>query len=101
QVFLNLTVFGMPLQHAIEAPRVASRSFPDSFWPHVMAPGRLEAERRIAPQTREALAARGHEVTEWPDWEWRAGAVCGVQVRPDGTRWAGADPRRGSHAVVR
>ncbi|HEU5320281.1 MAG TPA: gamma-glutamyltransferase, partial [Methylomirabilota bacterium] len=30
QVFLNVTVFGMPLQEAIEAPRLASRSFPDS-----------------------------------------------------------------------
>jgi len=101
QVFLNVTVFGMPLQRAVEAPRVASRSFPDSFWPHVMAPGKLEVEGRIPAETREALAARGHEVAVWPDWEWRAGAVCAVQVGPDGTRWGGADPRRGSHAVAR
>jgi gamma-glutamyltranspeptidase/glutathione hydrolase len=33
QVFLNVTVFGMPLQRAVELPRVASRSHPDSFWP--------------------------------------------------------------------
>jgi gamma-glutamyltranspeptidase/glutathione hydrolase len=101
QVFLNVTVFGMPLQHAIEAPRVASRSFPDSFWPHPMAPGRLEVERRIAGETREALAARGHDVAEWPEWEWRAGAVCAVKVGEEGTRWGGADPRRGCHAVAR
>jgi hypothetical protein len=24
-----------------------------------------------------------------------------VQVGSDGTRWAGADPRRGSHAIAR
>ena len=101
QVFLNVTVFGMPLQEAVEAPRVASRSFPDSFWPHVMAPGKLEAERRIPRETRDALAGLGHDVVEWPEWEWRAGAVCAVQVGPDGTRWAGADPRRGSHAIAR
>lgn len=101
QVFLNATVFGMPIQQAIEAPRVASRSFPDSFWPHVYAPGKAEAERRIPRETREALAGMGHEMAEWPEWEWRAGAVCAVVAGPEGTRWAGADPRRGSHAIVR
>ena len=101
QVFLNVTVFGMPLQEAIEAPRVASRSFPDSFWPHAYAPGKLEAERRIARDTRDALAGLGHEVSEWPDWEWRAGAVCAVKVGPEGTRWGGADPRRGALALAR
>jgi gamma-glutamyltranspeptidase/glutathione hydrolase len=101
QVFLNLTVFGMDLQRAVEAPRVASRSFPDSFWPHAHAPGKLEAERRLAGETRDALAALGHDVVEWSEWEWRAGSVCAVRVGPDGTRWAGADPRRGSHAIAR
>jgi gamma-glutamyltranspeptidase/glutathione hydrolase len=101
QVFLNLTVFGMELQRAVEAPRVASRSFPDSFWPHAHAPGKLEAERRIAKETRDALGALGHDMVEWPEWEWRAGSVCAVQVGADGTRWAGADPRRGSHAIAR
>lgn len=101
QVFLNVTVFGMPVQRAIEMPRVASRSFPDSFWPHAMAPGRLEVEGRVPAETREALAARGHEVAVWPDWEWRAGAVCAVMVGPEGARWAGADPRRGAHAIAR
>ncbi len=101
QVFLNTTVFGMELQRAIEAPRVASRSFPDSFWPHAHAPGKLEVERRIPEATRAALASLGHAVVEWPEWEWRAGSVCAVQVDRDGTRWAGADPRRGSHAIAR
>jgi gamma-glutamyltranspeptidase / glutathione hydrolase len=94
-------VFDMPLQQAVEAPRVASRSFPDSFWPHPMSPGKVEAERRLPAETRAALAAMGHDVSEWPEWEWRAGAVCAVKVGPDGTRWTGADPRRGSHAIAR
>jgi gamma-glutamyltranspeptidase/glutathione hydrolase len=101
QVMLNHLVFDMPPQQAIEAPRVASRSFPDSFWPHVYAPGKLEVERRIPKETRDALAARGHDVSEWPEWEWRAGAVCAVRVAEDGTRWTGADPRRGAHAIAR
>ncbi len=101
QVFLNVTVFDMPLQRAIEQPRLASRSFPDSFWPHAYSPGKLEAEARIPAETRDALAARGHEVAVWPDWEWRAGAVCAVQVGDEGTRWGGADPRRGAHSIAR
>src|SRR5215510_1057375 len=101
QVFLNTTVFGMDLQAAIEAPRVASRSHPDSFWPHAVSPGKLEAERRIPRQTLDALVALGHSVGEWPEWEWRAGAVCGVKVGAENTRWAGADPRRGAHAIGR
>lgn len=101
QVFLNTTVFGMAIQAAIEAPRVASRSFPDSFWPHPSAPGKLEIESRVAAATRRALADLGHDVTAWPDWEWRAGGVCAVQVGPENARWAGADPRRGAHAIAR
>jgi gamma-glutamyltranspeptidase/glutathione hydrolase len=57
-------------------------------------------EARIPAETREALAAMGHEVSVWPDMEWRAGAVDGVMVDADGTRWAAADPRRGAHAVA-
>src|SRR6266542_3381366 len=99
QVFLNITDFGMSPQQAVEAPRVATRSFPDSFWPHAASPGRLDAERRLAPETRTALADLGHAVSEWPDWDWRAGGVCAVLIGPDGTRLAGADPRRGAHAI--
>jgi gamma-glutamyltranspeptidase/glutathione hydrolase len=101
QVFLNTTVFGMPLQEAIEAPRVASRSFPDSFWPHAYSPGKLQVERRIAADTRAVLAGLGHDIEEWPEWEWRAGAVCAVRVGPEGTRWGGADPRRGTLSIAR
>jgi gamma-glutamyltranspeptidase/glutathione hydrolase len=100
QVFLNIVVFGLTPQQAVELPRVASRSFPDSFWPHAMAPGRVDVEGRIPLETRQALSGLGHDVGVWPDWEWRAGAVCAVTIGPDDTRWAAADPRRGSHAIA-
>ncbi|PWU25473.1 MAG: gamma-glutamyltransferase [Candidatus Rokuibacteriota bacterium] len=99
QVFLNITAFGMLPQQAVEAPRVATRSFPDSFWPHANSPGQLDAEVSIAAETRAALAALGHGVTERPEWDWRSGAVCAIVVGFDGTRMAGADPRRGAHAI--
>src|SRR5437879_11927614 len=64
QVFLNVTVFGMELQRAVEAPRIASRSFPDSFWPHAMAPGKVEIARRIPRGTRDAHATLVQVITE-------------------------------------
>jgi gamma-glutamyltranspeptidase / glutathione hydrolase len=99
QVFLNVTAHGMAPQQAIESPRIATRSFPDSFWPHVHAPGVLEAESRLSAETRAALGTLGHSVSAWPDWDWRAGAVCCVVVGPDGTLRGGADPRRGALAI--
>jgi len=99
QVFLNVTAHGMRPQQAIDAPRIASRSFPDSFWPHAHAPGVVEAESRLSPDTRNALAALGHNMADWPDWDWRAGAVCCVKVGPDGVLSGGADSRRGALAI--
>ncbi len=99
QVFLNVVCFGMPPQQAVEAPRVASRSFPDSFWPHKASPGQLNVEARLPSTVADELARLGHRVERWSEWDWRAGAVCGIVIGPDGTLMAGADPRRGSHAI--
>jgi gamma-glutamyltranspeptidase/glutathione hydrolase len=100
QVFLNLAAFGMSPQRAVEAPRFATQSFPDSFWPHRYFPGRLTLEGRLPEATAEALRACGHEVRRWTDWEWRAGGVCVARVDQAGVRWGAADPRRDSYAVA-
>jgi gamma-glutamyltranspeptidase/glutathione hydrolase len=100
QVLLNLVVFGMSPQRAVEAPRFATQSFPDSFWPHRYFPGRLALETRIPEPTAAALAERGHGIARWSDWEWRAGGVCLVWVDEAGVRWGAADPRRDSYAVA-
>jgi gamma-glutamyltranspeptidase/glutathione hydrolase len=99
QVFFNVALFGMPPQEAVEAPRVATRSFPDSFWPHAAFPGLVAVEGRIPTSVSDELAGLGHGVHPWPEWTWRAGAVCAVVVGEDGTKHAGADPRRASHAI--
>lgn len=100
QVLVNILVFGMSPQRAVEAPRFATRSFPDSFWPHRYFPGRLMLEGRIAEVTAGELADRGHAVARWTDWDWRAGAVCLVWLDEMGVRWGAADPRRDSYAVA-
>jgi gamma-glutamyltranspeptidase/glutathione hydrolase len=101
QVLLNVLHFGMELQPAIEAPRVASYSFPSSFAPFEYFPGRLAVEGRIPASTREALARRGHEISVWPDWTWLAGSVEAIRTDPaTGLIAAGADPRRPAYAAA-
>jgi gamma-glutamyltranspeptidase/glutathione hydrolase len=101
QVFLNVNVFGMQVQQAIEAPRVATFSFPNSFAPHVYLPGRLCVENRIPADTVSALAALGYDIEMWPAASWSAGAVCAIRRDPDtGMLHAGADPRRAAYALA-
>ena len=100
QVLLNMTLFGMDPQEAIEHPRAATYSFPDSFEPHDYFPGRLCLESRIDQATGAALEARGHRVAWWPERIWRAGAVCAIHAdQQSGILTGGADPRRASYAV--
>src|SRR5262245_26976228 len=102
QGFLNVHVFGMDAQEAVEAPRTASYSFPSSFEPHAYHPGRLNLEGRIDRLTGEALADLGHKVEWWPEWTWLAGAVCMIIAdQESGVLKGGADPRRPSYALGR
>lgn len=101
QVMLNILHFGMDLQEAIEAPRIASYAFPSSFAPFDCFPARLAAESRIPREVRDGLAARGHEVTAWPEMTWLAGSVEAVLLDPEaGLVRAGADPRRPAYAIA-
>jgi len=100
QVFLNAEVFGLELQAAVEAPRFATWSFPDSFEPHPYDPGRLNLETRIDPAVADRLNALGHRVEWWPAFGWRAGAVCTLSDdREAGVISGAADPRRPCYAV--
>jgi gamma-glutamyltranspeptidase/glutathione hydrolase len=100
QAFLNVVVFGMDPQQAVEAPRFATFSFPNSFEPHQYFPGRLNMERRFGEETGAELARRGHAVEWWPDGTWRAGGVCMVaKDLTTGMIAGGADPRRPSYAA--
>jgi gamma-glutamyltranspeptidase/glutathione hydrolase len=95
QVLLNVHLFGMTPQEAVEAPRFATFSFPRSSDPHSYNPGLLKLEGRMPQSTFGALSELGHDVAGWPDWEWVAGAVCTI-VADARTRTleGGSDPRR-------
>jgi gamma-glutamyltranspeptidase/glutathione hydrolase len=102
QAFLNVHAFGMDVQSAVEAPRFATFSFPQSSEPHTYRPGRLMVEDRVDEATRRALMHLGHDVEPWPERDWHAGAVCMVRVDPaSGMLEGGADPRCPTYALGR
>jgi len=90
QMLLNVLEFGMAVQEAIEAPRV--RAYRDRL---------VDVEGRIPPETRDALAARGHQVNVIEDWSWIVGGGQGILRDPDsGALHGGADPRRDGYALA-
>lgn len=100
QVFLNMAVFGMDPQSAVEAPRFASYSWPESQLPHNYLPARLNVEEDVGAETLATLKGLGHDVVAWPERKYLAGSV--VTIRDDlasGVKWAGADPRRTAYAI--
>ena len=101
QTFVNIVTYGMNPQAAVEAPRFATMSFPNSFEPHEYHPNKLMLEARIPEAAGEALAAWGHGVDWWPEWAWPAGAMCVlVQDIARGTISGGADPRRPAYGLA-
>ena len=100
QVFLNVFVFGMDPQLAVEAPRFASYSFPESFSPHRYQPGLLKLERPIPEATGDALAGLGHKIEWWPNRFWQVGSVSAIlKDLETGVMQGGADHRRGAYVV--
>lgn len=97
QGFLNQAVFGMDPQSAVEAPRFASYSWPESTLPHNYRPGVLCVEDGLPA---DALAAMGHVIEQWPERKYLAGSVVTIQSDlTTGIKTAGADPRRTAYAV--
>ena len=89
QMLLNLLVYGMDIQEAIEAPRV--RVYTDRT---------VDAEARIPVDVRAALEARGHVLRLLPEYSWVVGGGQGVTRDPaTGTLAGGADPRRDGYAI--
>ncbi len=81
---------GLNLQEAIDAPAFHSESFPSSFYPRVMAPGKLVVEGQFLEATIADLKARGHHVVVGPDWS--EGRLCAVS-QENGLLKAGSNAR--------
>jgi gamma-glutamyltranspeptidase/glutathione hydrolase len=93
-VLLNLIVFEMDLQAAIEAPRINSNHPHSSFDNHASAPGQLDIESRIPVKVQDELRARGHALRVIGPHAMSTGVVAvGVNLQT-GTLRGGADVRR-------
>ena len=93
-VLLNVFVFGMNVQEAIEAPRINSLHPFSSFDNHESLPGVLEIEDRVPQTVRDELTSLGHRLRVLGPYAMSTGVVA-VGVDPkSGALRGGADPRR-------
>ena len=124
QAFLNIVVFGMNVQQAVEAPTVTSSAFAASMYPHpiegkltiprVLAqspsagPGRDGGDKSKAQRrtVAEALAAKGHRVEVVPFQQpygqaaSGAGAVKMVMIDPEtGIMHGGVSPAKDDYVL--
>lgn len=97
QLILNIVVFGMDPQEAIEVPRFGTLSVVNSFHPHVYYPARLALEPEFPKETVNALKDLGHEVVETSSCG--MGATVAERNSNTGVLAAGGDPRRPCYAI--
>ena len=74
QVILNVVVWEMSPEQALDQPRFGSYNFPATGSEINDNPAKLKVEDRIPAETVDALRNLGHDVELWGLWNWRAGA---------------------------
>jgi gamma-glutamyltranspeptidase/glutathione hydrolase len=102
QVFLNLALFGMNPQQAIEAPKFTTDHMVDSFAGHPFKAGSLNLEERLHADAGrvKALKERGHVVVSTGSWGNGTAPTAIVFDAGSGVFSAGADPRRHRQAAA-
>jgi len=95
EVIINVIDFGMDAQQATDAPRIHHQWSPDEVAWETFG---------VAPDTRRALEAMGHQFHSiaGPFSAHVPEAIADapvIVIAPDGTRFGGADPRRGAAAA--
>ncbi len=92
QVILNILVFNMNPQEAVEVPRFQTEHFYSSFANHEFVPGRVNLEGRMSKSSIDGLRSLGHRVNVATDWS--NGSAPTVIKIGDGVLDGAADPRR-------
>jgi len=88
QLVVNVVHHGMPVEEAVEAPRV---HFEDG---HVHCEGGHDAAEL------DRLEQRGYELIRWRKQNLYFGGAAAVERLDDGSLAAAGDPRRGGHGIV-
>ena len=105
QAFLNVVVFGMNVQQAVEAPTLTSSGFAGSMYPQEVG-GKLTLPEVLASRVAEALAAKGHRLVVAPlqqpymQQPSGAGAVKMVMIDPaTGVMHGGTSPAKSDYVL--
>ena len=98
QLMLNVLLFGMDPQQAVETPRFATESNVNSFYPHSYYPGQLGLEPGLPESTAETLRDLGHKIERVINCG--LGATVSVRDPDTGFLSTGADPRRACYALA-
>jgi gamma-glutamyltranspeptidase/glutathione hydrolase len=98
QLVLNVLMFGMNPQQAVEAPRFSTQTLVNSFYPRVYRPGQLNVEPGIPESVRAELRTLGHTLSDVGACG--IGAVVTHRDPATGVLSAGADPRRPTYALA-
>jgi gamma-glutamyltranspeptidase / glutathione hydrolase len=85
QVTANVVASGLPVEQAVEAPRIHAEG------------GVVHCEAAAAA---DELELQGRAVVRWKERNLFFGGVSAVEIRPDGETAAAGDPRRGGAGLV-
>ena len=88
QIVVNVVHHGLPVEEAIEAPRVHFEG------------GHVHCEGGADPAELDRLEALGYELVRWRKRNLYFGGASAVERRADGSLAAAGDPRRGGHGIV-
>jgi gamma-glutamyltranspeptidase/glutathione hydrolase len=100
QVFLNVVVWGMSPEQALDQPRFGSYNYPETGSEVNESPGVLRLEDRFPEETVEALRRKGHVLKPWGIWDWHACALTVTYRDPEtGVLIAAGDVRRETSAL--
>ena len=101
QVFLNVVVWGMSPEQAVDQPRFGSYNFPGTGTEVNRTPAQLKLEGRIPSETTRALIRLGHDVELWGLWDWHACAPTVTYRDPEtGIMIAAGDVRRETSSLA-
>ena len=96
QVLINILDFGMPIQQAIETPRLALVADPNFYKEGSTITVRVE--ERISAIARDALKGWGHKIERTEGYS--LGSIQGIWRDPrTGNLFGGADSRRAGYAI--
>jgi gamma-glutamyltranspeptidase/glutathione hydrolase len=88
QIVVNAIGHGLPVDEAIDAPRVH------------LDEGHVHCEGGCDAAELDHLERRGYDVVRWRRRNLYFGGASAVELRPDGMLAAAGDPRRGGHGIV-